>query len=85
VFCGIFVVFAIICDRTCRALWLACYAVISSEEDNRMMDDSFSFSIEYFIKFFVCLFGCLGVYSSETIHHAVDMCIDSDIWHIVED
>jgi hypothetical protein len=58
--------------------------VIPTEEDEWMMDDSFGLSIEYFIEFFIGLFWSLGIDDSETIHHSMDMCINSDVWHIIE-
>jgi hypothetical protein len=49
-----------------------------------MMDDALGLGIEYEIESPISLFWSLGIHDSESIHHTVDMCIDSDIWHIIE-
>jgi cellobiose-specific phosphotransferase system component IIC len=49
-----------------------------------MMDDSLRLRIEYEIESLVSLFWSLGIHDTETVHHAMDMCIDSDIGHVVE-
>ena len=49
------------------------------------MDHSLRLRIEYPIEFPICLLWSVGIDDSESVHHAVDMGIDSDIWHIVED
>lgn len=59
--------------------------MIATEEDEWMMDYTFCLSIEYLIQFSVCLFGSFCIHDTESIHHAVNMCIDSDIGHIIED
>ena len=48
------------------------------------MDDSLRLRIEYEIERPICLLWSLGIDHAETIHHAMDMCIDSDVWHIIE-
>lgn len=49
------------------------------------MDDTLRLGVENLIEFFVGLFGSFCVYDSKTVHHSVDMCIDPDIGHIIED
>lgn len=58
--------------------------MISAEEDEWMMDDPLRRSIEHEIESPVSLFWCLGIDDAEAIHHSMDMRIDTDIWHIVE-
>ena len=49
------------------------------------MDDSLRLCIEYPIEFPICLLWSVGIDDSESIHHTVDMRIDADIGHIIED
>ena len=78
-------VFTLFLEFTGLTLWLACYAVIPTEENYGMVDNSFCLDVEYLIEFFVCLLWGFGIDNSEAVHHTVDMCIHSDVWHIIED
>ena len=49
-----------------------------------MMYDSLGLNVECEIESLISLIRSLGIHDTETIHHAMDMCIDSDIWHIIE-
>ena len=59
--------------------------MIPTEEDEWMMDDTLGLNIEYSIEFPIRLSWSVGIDDSESVHYAVDMCIDADIWHIIED
>ena len=48
------------------------------------MDDSLRLSIEYEVERPISLLWGVGIHDTETVHHAMDMCIDSDVWHIIE-
>ncbi len=58
--------------------------MIPTEEDEWMMDDSLRLRIEHEIESPISLFWSLGIHDSESIHHTVDMGIDSDVGHIIE-
>jgi hypothetical protein len=49
-----------------------------------MMDDTLGRSIENEVERLISLFWCIGIDHAETIHHSMDMCINSDVWHIIE-
>ena len=49
-----------------------------------MMHRAFLIFAEEFFEFFVCLFWCFGFHDSHTIHHTMNVCIDTDKGHIVE-
>lgn len=59
--------------------------MISTEEDEWVVDDTLGLRIEHEIESLICLLWGFGIHDTETVHHAVDMRIDTDVWHIIED
>lgn len=49
-----------------------------------MMHGAFLIFTQEFFEFFICLFWRFGFHDSHTIHHSMDMGIDTDKGHIVE-
>lgn len=49
-----------------------------------MVHTAFLIFAQELFKFFICFFWCIRFYNSHPIHHAMDMRIDTDKWHIVE-
>ncbi len=78
------IVLALLLELTTLTLRTPRYAVIPTEEDEWVVDDTLGLSVKYPIEFSICLLWSLGIDHAETIHHTMDMCIDSDIWHIIE-
>jgi hypothetical protein len=58
--------------------------VIPTEEDEWMMDHSLRLRIEHEIESPISLLWSLGIHYTETVHHTMDVCIDTDIRHIIE-
>ncbi len=48
------------------------------------MHGAFLFIAQELFELFICLFWCASFHNSRAVHHAMDMCIDADKWHIVE-
>lgn len=78
------IVLALLLELAALTLRFSRYAVIPTEEDEWMMDDSLRLSIEYEVERPISLLWGVGIHDTETVHHAMDMCIDSDVWHIIE-
>ncbi len=49
-----------------------------------MMHGAFLIFAQEFFEFFICLFWRFGFHDSHSIHHTVDVRIDTDKGHIVE-
>lgn len=49
-----------------------------------MMHRAFLFVREELFELFICLFWSSGFHNTHTIHHTMDMRVDTDKGHIVE-
>jgi hypothetical protein len=70
--------------RTGITLRLSSGAVVSSEEDKWMMQYSFFLFTKYLFDHSIGLIWSFCIHDTDTIHHSMDVSIDSDIGHIIE-
>lgn len=71
-------------QRCLTASTFFCCADISSKKDYCMMHSSFLFICEEFFKFFICFCGSFCFHNSHTIHHSMNVSINSYVRSIVE-
>lgn len=71
-------------DRTTFTFWFTSNALVSSEEDKWMMQYAFLFQRKNLLDFPIGLFWSPSRYNSDTIHDSVNMRVDTNVRHIIE-
>lgn len=83
-FKSIFIVFAIFCNFTIFTFWISRRTMISSKKNKRMMEPFFYINIEEQFYFSISCFRGFSFHYSETVHHPMNMSINTNIRAIIE-